>query len=273
MNTRKLLVALLAIGFLPGVVRADYASEVLADHPVIYYRMNETSGATATDSAGPTWENGVYVNGPLLGEPSDPRAIPGALGTSVQFGTGGPPATDQLIDVNVVAPITSWGGVTYEFWMYADSFDRWTAVCNNDGWNYGSVHCQFENNYPLVGIKGSDPGSNFAFKRTTFDVERWYYVVLAVNIGDASAHLYIDGEWAQTLTKGYIPSPIYIANAQIANWRDNQRNLVGRYDEMAIYTYELSAGRIQAHWEAAVPEPATLGMLALGGLVVLRRRR
>jgi len=275
MSTRTTTAVLMASGLFivsSGTARADYMSEVLADGPAAYFRMNEYYGTEAINSAVPSFPSGTYVNSPLLGQPSDPRAIPGALGTSVEFGTGSFPATNQAISVPQM--ITSYQGVTWEFWMNADSFDTWTAIFNHDEWNYGSVHCQFTGNRPQVGINGASPGYNFTFS-TRFDTQRWYYVVLALSAVDASIDLYVDGEWEETVSKNSIPSPINIASGEIANWND-KRNLDGRYDEMAVYTYKLSDDRVRAHWEAAtIPEPSTLVLLIAGalGLVGFARRR
>ncbi len=55
-----------------------------------------------------------------------------------------------------------------------------------------------------------------------------------------------------------------------ARWFD------GSIDEVAVYDHVLSADRILEHYFQGqiIPEPATLGLLALGALgVVLRRRR
>jgi hypothetical protein len=43
-----------------------YPDAVLADNPVSYWRLDETSGSTATDSKGAN--AGTYVNGPTLNQ-------------------------------------------------------------------------------------------------------------------------------------------------------------------------------------------------------------
>lgn len=47
----------------------SYLSEVLADSPLGYWRLDETSGTTLADSSGNS-ETGSYINSPTLGQPS-----------------------------------------------------------------------------------------------------------------------------------------------------------------------------------------------------------
>ena len=52
-----------------------YANAVLADHPLAYYPLNDTSGTAATDSSG-NGLNATYVGGVQLGLPGACRSIP-----------------------------------------------------------------------------------------------------------------------------------------------------------------------------------------------------
>jgi hypothetical protein len=50
-------------------LKPSYSSVVLADHPAGYWRVAETSGTTALDSSATVPKNnGIYLNGPLLGQ-------------------------------------------------------------------------------------------------------------------------------------------------------------------------------------------------------------
>lgn len=68
----KALLPVVAASLLWGnIAVAAYQDVVLADHPVAYYRFEETSGTTANDSSGNS-NNGTYMNGVVLGQPSAP---------------------------------------------------------------------------------------------------------------------------------------------------------------------------------------------------------
>ena len=57
-----------------------WASAVLADNPVSYWRLDESSGTNAADSKGSN--TGTYTNGPTLNQPG---ALAGDADTAVSF--------------------------------------------------------------------------------------------------------------------------------------------------------------------------------------------
>ena len=71
---RAVILTLTALAALGGYnVRAAYPDLILSDHPVAYYRLEETSGATAADSSGNGFDAIFSFNStgtfPILGEP------------------------------------------------------------------------------------------------------------------------------------------------------------------------------------------------------------
>ncbi len=106
---------------LPFVSEASYVDEVLADHPVRYWRFDETIGVNAhsliseLDNLATTLA--TLVNGPLLGQPA---LVPNASGNGATRLTA---ANSQRItipngsDINIGAG--PWEKKTVEFWFKA----------------------------------------------------------------------------------------------------------------------------------------------------------
>ena len=68
----------------------DLQTQILAQAPVAYWRLDETAGGTAVSSAG-GGPNGTYVNGPTLG---DPALYPNGGGVTPNFN-----GIDQRVDI------------------------------------------------------------------------------------------------------------------------------------------------------------------------------
>jgi hypothetical protein len=127
-NLAASLCAGLVLGLVSGVVSlvgtglhaaavSRYASTVLADHPLGYWRLGESSGTTAFDSSG-NGHNGTYVGGVTLG-------VPGLIGngdpdTAASFSGSG------HVDLGTLN--LNLSTVTLEAWInptsYASSYRR-----------------------------------------------------------------------------------------------------------------------------------------------------
>lgn len=226
----------------------SYSDEVLADSPYLYWKLDETSGTTATDSS-PNGRDGTYANGATLNQTS---LIP-TEGTSVDLD-----GTNDHVYYTLPASVT--GDFSLEVWFNNDNysnypglFGAWTA--NSNG-NYGS-------NLQLSSGGSFDINiarNNFNFWEInvggfgSISTGSTYHVVLTVDDTNNEVKLYINGTQTgstQTITNqvGLGASGKKLVLGSVGAITTGGWN--GRVDNFAVYTSVLSATRITAHYNAA----------------------
>src|SRR4051812_6350903 len=105
--------ALLLAGGAWSTAASPYSTAIQADHPPAYWRLNETSGTTAVDSAGNY--NGSYTNA-LIGQTgytigSDPAALAGSFGPDIgqyQDSFVGGMSLDVATNGNATFSVEAW---------------------------------------------------------------------------------------------------------------------------------------------------------------------
>jgi hypothetical protein len=233
----------------------SYQQEVMLDTPGAYWRLSETGGTAATDSAGNN-NIGTYHNGILLG-------VVGAL-TDQANKAATADGTDDYISVPDSATLSP-AQVTVEAWVkvnaYTGSFPR---IVSKDS-SYELTMYTYAGGQGRLEWKITNT-SNVVTVATTAYADRllpgnWYHIVGVYN--GTAAKVYINGvEKASSAATGNLKNtslPLYIA-------RDSTtRYLAATLDEVAVYGTALSAGRIADHYDAqdeAGPPQACLGVPA-----------
>ena len=216
-----------------------YSATVLADHPVAYWRMDETTGSTMADASGNA-NQGRYVGIYTLGQP-------GAL-------AGGAVAFDGQSGAASVmnSPSLQVNTVTIEMWIkkHTDTeYGVYVAKNVEPGGGAGSSWFQVLNSHHNgeLEFRVTSDGAPAVLSNSTLALNTWYYVVATYD--GATAKIYLNGKLDGTLKVTAVPKqtsdPLFIGRRTDGLFND------AAMANVAIYSVALSADRIAAHWQAS----------------------
>ena len=232
------------LGQAPTTLASAYSDAVLADNPLVYYQLNETSGTTAVNSAATgSAYNGTYNNVTL-----------GATGPN-GFLDKAAVLDGTTSSITVPALANGLTAITIETWLNCASF---TASGNanclfmTDGWQAGGLHYQFvppdwSGGMPLgTAAFGAFSGSGAA-NSPAVPTNEWRHFV--ITCGGGTATYYVDGVAA-------VPAAVTILvdliQAHIGAWNGGERFLHGSVAQFALYNKALPASHVLAHYNAGV---------------------
>lgn len=214
-----------------------YSAEVLADTPLIYLRLGESSGTTASDSSG-NGRDGTYTGSPTLG-------VAGAL------------AGDA--DTAINCPGSGYVAVTGAAWMAVTDYsvELWikytsTTTAMFVSWNNLSSTkkiielADVSGKIQITAYNTSGAGTAIV-SPLTYNDGNWHHVV-ATKSGTTFT-LYVDGSQVATGTCASANSG-QLAALNINRRPDGSLFANSSYDEFAIYSGTLSSTRITAHYNA-----------------------
>ena len=216
-----------------------YAKEVLADAPLLYWRLDEQSGLTASDASG----NG---NPGFVLESVEWNA-PGAMAgsTAAEFGGGRIEGPEGLDFAGTAAfSLEAWIKPAGTQVQYARLISKDTTDSSGrQGWDvlFDDGNVQFER-----WLDGSGSFANAAFP----DTGDFFH--LAITYDGAEMRIHMDG--AQKGSTGSTKALIDTAKLLTLGAYNGASNaFIGALDELAIYDHALTLTRIQAHVAAANP--------------------
>lgn len=294
---KKLTVAVMtgivfAVAGSPGA-RAAYVDTVQADSPVSYWRLNETTGSSATDAAGghtATYEDFQGDADSSLGA-AGPRPSDFAGFEANNYSPHFDPTDGTQVSVNTSAShdLRITGDLTMEAWINLDAVSAGNAGILGHYLGSGNKRCYVlgVNNSGQLNIAISDDGSyqstNAFADDTALDTGVWYHVAGVFDAdggtdAGGALHLYVNGNSVASKGTGVSTSiygggslPDFLIGEQYADHTSTRFD--GFIDEVAVYDKALTDTQILNHYIAAIPEPASAMLLLLGAVGLLARRR
>jgi hypothetical protein len=219
---------------------ATPSPEILADKPLAYWPLGETSGTQSRDAAGKT-------PGTFLGQ-----LAKGDRRMRATVKNWGDEYTAEFCFQNTrafdAAPVTGY------------IFSRAGADAGNDrdrgehvgigGTHRGQGNTQGK----LFIFNGDDSKAGLLAGRTKLEVGHWYHVVLT-RAGDR-VRVYLNGETAKPEIAGKLTKMFTTGNLFIATRHDAMFPLQGTVQHVALYNRVLSVERIAVHYGATVGKAA-----------------
>ena len=218
---------------------SPYTTVAMADHPTALWRLAESSGTTAVDSAG--FNDGTYEGGFTLGG----ATFHGESGTAVNLnGSSGRAIVPLTSVLNPAGPFTCefWAATAAQaFYVPVGSMDRPGRSGGYEFYNFGN-YAGYEFHTAVGGGYGQITGHD-----TAPVPGEWSHVVGVYD--GTNIILYVDGALASDPTYA---DPTFTPNSvkgfYIGSRADNVRFFNGRIADVAFYNYALSALQISNHY-------------------------
>lgn len=227
-----------------GSSQSPYATAVLANSPLAYYALAESSGTVLTDSSGNA-RNGTYSGSPTLGAAG---TITG--NTAVSFD-----GTDDYGIISYGSWMNSSSAFTIEAWIRPSSvtgignfLDRDVLAGRVFQWRRNGTSLEI-----IYWIAGGGGPTSIACG--TVAINTWYHC--AVTWDGTNARSYLNKALITTSVGNgtiFVPTlgSMVIGGSQGGNNIGVYTQFfAGRIDEVAIYGSALSLAQISAHYDAA----------------------
>jgi len=248
-----------------GTAQASYSQTVLADKPVAFWMLNETSGTVAADSSGNGY-NGTYTGGFTLGQPGIP-----AGGNGVKFdGSTGYVVAPLVTTATASATLEAWVNFDNQSALHGPFVELGTATLSGGGNGY-SMGC----GNGAYDIASNDFISLYESKSwntpasaVPIPTAGWHHCVIVIGANSQTTY-YLDGIQVGTNSNSVIIAPTgnsYLATDYLGN---SDRYFGGLLSNCAVYNTALSAARIQAHYNAGMgllqSDASSLGSVTVFG--------
>jgi len=231
---------------------------IVADHPLGYWRLDETSGTVAHDYV--AGNNGIYSK-VLLGQPGDKL-----VGTNKAARFGFLATTDSCVS-NVPIDFATTGNAVFSVEVWANGGAQTTdAGLITKG--YGSGGEQFNldcggGGHAFRFFVRDAGGGVHAATSSVVPNSQWHHLVGVCDQINGHVYLYVDGVNVASSTiavnTGLLSSslPVTIGARQSGPATANDFQFIGYLEEVAIYKSALNASQVTAHYVAATNRAPT----------------
>src|SRR5665213_16058 len=254
LTTWKKKLPFVALPVVSGIRTAgatDYPSTILADHPLAYYRLEETSGSTAVDSSASGAFPGDYIsNGqfPFLGWPAiDTNGIAVSASQSPDY-----------VAVGYYSQLNQPGPFSFEIWARPISIptsgNYRCPIGNSPAFGTATQSGWYVYQTPDVPSELAlvTPTGDVFISTTNYSILNWYYI--AGTYDGTNMSFYVNGNLIGTQR-----ASTYVANSvnnaglctfALGERGDGYGNFDGELDEAAFYTNALTLAQLQTHYQA-----------------------
>lgn len=232
----------------------SYATTVLADSPLIYWKLDEPGGPSMADASG----NGRGGTAAATGIIYSAAAVPPYGSRAAVTFDGVTGIITQTASINLGV----YSAVTIEFWMNIPAFandDRGPVSFPNAGPNTAGGFAIFPNWGGGSWLTQAHATGNFTtliHTRPSPGVPHYYAFVLKQNsTGAGTMAAYLDGAvWTPSSTDFSGTSDTFAtANFLLGQAVDGRINAT--MDEFAVYGSDIGATRVAAHYNAGITQP------------------
>jgi hypothetical protein len=231
---------------------ATYRASVLADSPLVYYRLGEPSGTVATD-LGSAGQNATYVGSPTLGV----AASMGDGDTAVTLN-----GSTQYANATNNAAFDLTGPMTIEARINPAAVGANSRFLAKDGAYGFGLHTTAKLKFTTFGVK-----DYISVTAPTLTANGTWRHVAAVFDSAQDVTFFMDGVQYDTIAGTVNPStsasPLIVGARSVSLEFFN-----GTADEVVLYPAALSAAQILAHFNATPNSGVTWPTVALAASVV-----
>ncbi len=286
LKTRSFLAGALALALYSALpLRADYASDVLAQSPLAYWRFNETAVAPPLDSVTNSGSLGTTGDGYVVLDVLKGQA--GVVGSSIRLNNAGGPVigySGSKVEIPF-NPALNPKVFSIEFWAKPNSLpvsdatglcplssfnQNWFGGANRSGWLF------YVNNTGRWQFRlGLTSGYAAICSATSGNAVAGVWQHVAVTYDGLTVYIYVNGVLVNTTPSdasatGWLPNtqsslrvgatplngtgsdaPSPVANGTAAQGHGGNRTWDGWMDEVAVYNTVLTPATVLAHYSAA----------------------